>query len=755
MSSQLLFECLSEEIPSRMQNSAAIQMKNHISNALNKNNVKFTSIEVFITSRRITLFVDGISPLETKNSDNAIKGPKVSAAQSALDGFLRKNKKKEADLFVRKVNGEDFYFIKKDSCQFSIEEVLKNQLEEMLRNFSWPKSMRWGEKKERWVRPIKNILCILNRPLAEPVYDEKFLGESQISTAEYSNVFEERNQVSTTKLPSEIELCKGSNGEVIPVSFAGITASNITYGHRFLCDNSAFSVKEPKDYFEFLEKNNVILQPDKRKQFILDQLDKFTKEQDLQLEKNDYLLNELTGLVEWPIVLFGKVNQEKSAELPKEVILSIIHTQQKYLALSREQKILYFATVVNVNNEQVIKGHEKILEARLADAQFLISQDKKCGSLDYYVSKLDSILFHASLGSVGEKVKRITALSKYIAICIPRASLIKVERAAHLAKADLATSIVREFPELQGVMGGYYATCFQEDKEISEAIIEHYKPIGQEQECPKSSSAVAVSIADKIDSLVGLIAASEKISGSYDQFGLRRMAIGIIRTMLENNLNISIKLLIDKSVSLYSRSVFTKDLASTDQPNKLNRKKVSELVLKFCLERFKVILKKKNIRQDIIDSILYKVDIEDFFTAEKQAVILDRYLSTSRGEDILGIYKRISNIISKVEKSNGSTCSISYSKRFLIENEETALSNSAIAVHENIKQAIKNNHLNAALDELAGFVPFINQFMDNVKINCDSEELRRNRLCLLAYIISIFHLVADFSLIQVKQWAIS
>lgn len=697
MSLQLLFECLSEEIPPRMQNVAATQVKSCIANVFNKNNVKFTSMEVFVTARRITLFVDNINALELKDSNNEVKGPNINAPKIAIEGFLRKYQKNEEDLLVRKVNNEDFYFIKRESCSFNIREFLKNQLEEMLKNFSWLKSMRWGEGKERWVRPIKNILCILN-------------------------------------------------DEIIPVSFAGITASNTTYGHRFLSSDAALTIKAPKDYFELLEKNSVILQLDKRKQFILDQINKFTKEQNLQLEKNDYLLNELTGLIEWPIVLFGEVNQEKSFGLPKEVILSIINTQQKYLALSNGQRISYFVTVVNVNNDKVVKGHERILEARLADAQFLISQDKK-ENLDHYVKKLDSILFHAYLGSVGEKVKRITALSKYIAIFIPHASLIKVERAAYLAKADLATSIVREFPELQGVMGGYHASYFQEDREIVEAITEHYKPIRLEQECPKSPTAITVAIADKVDSLVGLIAAGEKISGSYDQFGLRRMTIGIMRTILENNLHIPIRLMIDKSVSLYSRLLFNKNTTSVDKPN---RKQISELVFRFCLERFKVILKNRDIRQDIIDSILHKIDINDLLTAEKQTVILDRYLSTPEGEQILSTYKRVSNMMSKVRRSDGTTYSASYGKGFLIENEEIVLSNCAITACKNIKQVIKNNHFNAALDELAGFALFINQFMDNVKINCDSNELRRNRLSLLASIVSTFHLVADFNLIQVK-----
>ncbi|MBD0390890.1 glycine--tRNA ligase subunit beta [Wolbachia endosymbiont of Pentalonia nigronervosa] len=591
---------------------------------------------------------------------------------------------------------------------------------------------------------MKNILCILdgevipisfagitasnvtyghrllshNRPLSNPIY-----GERRSASEAPQDVFEERSSASITKLPSEIEFRKRSN--------------------------QVLTVETPQDYFKLLEKNNVILQQDKRKQFILDQIKDFTKKHNLQLEQNDYLLNELTGLIEYPIVLFGKVNQEKSAELPKEVILSIVHTQQKYLALSDGQKILYFATVVNVKNDNVIKGHEKILEARLADAQFLISQDKK-HNLDYYVNKLDSISFHGYLGSVQEKVKRIIALSKYIAIWIPHASLIKVERAAYLAKADLATSIVREFHELQGIMGGHYAAHFHEDQEVVESIVEHYKPVGPDQECPTSPSAIAVSLADKMDSLVGLVAAGEKISSSYDQFGLRRISIGIIRLILENNLHIPIKLLIDKSVSLYSRTALTKDTVPVEKHNRPDRKQISELVFKFCLERFKVILKNKNMKRDIIDSILHRNNVNDLLTAQRQIAMLDSYLNEQKGVQILNIYKRVSNIVHKASQKDKVTYKECYSKRFLIESEEVELSSCVMTSFESIKQAVKNNHFSAALDELVSFVPPLNQFMDNVKINCDSSELRKNRLSLLVKVVSIFHLVADFSLIQIK-----
>uniref|UniRef100_UPI002FD4E473 glycine--tRNA ligase subunit beta n=1 Tax=Wolbachia endosymbiont of Pentidionis agamae TaxID=3110435 RepID=UPI002FD4E473 len=623
-------------------------------------------------------------------------GPGTSVSQNVLEAFLNKVCKEKKDLFIKKVNGSDFYFVEEYNYLSNVKEILKSKLEEMLRTFPWPKSMRWGEVEEKWVRPIKSILCI---------FDD----------------------------------------EVIPLYFARSTASRVTYGHRFFTKSKELIVYKIKDYFELLDKNQVILEQDKRKKFILDQIIEFTKLHRLKFENSDYskyLLSKLACLLEKPIVLFGKINLEVCSHLPKEVITSIINIQQNYLAFSDENhNISHFATVVNVSNKKIIQGYEKTLESRLADAGFLISQDKK-NNLDYYVNKLDSISFHAFLGSIGEKVKRIIALSKYIAIWIPYASLIKVERAAYLAKADLATLMVREFPELQGIIGGYYASYYNEDNEVIESIIEHYAPVNQNQMCPSSPTTVALSIADKIDNLVGLIAAGEKNSGSSDQFGLRRTAIGIIRVILENDLHIPIKLLIEKSLSLYPRLVSSKDSMLT---NKINKKQVLEIVLKLCLERFKTILKKKNIRKDIIDAILCKDNINDLLTTEKQISILNHYLSTTEGSKIMVSYKRISNILNKAEKADKPT--LSYNRRLLIENEEIALSDYLITANENIKQAIKNNHFNAALDELASFSSIVNQFMDSVKINCSSGELKKNRLSMIANVLSIFHLVANFGLI--------
>lgn len=682
----LLFECIMEEIPPRMQSTAVIQIKNYIDSALNKGNVRFQSTCVFITARR---FVILINKLDVQKLNEEIKGPNINASKKAIDGFLKKTKKNIDELLVREIKNEKFYFACSINTQTNLEEFFKKILEEMLRGFPWPKSMRWGNVKERWIRPIRSMLCIL---------DDK----------------------------------------VIPVTFAGVVASNVTFGHRFL-STKKFNVSKIDDYLNFLDENYVILDQNKRKEHILKQIRKFEIDNKLKLEENEKLLDELNGLIEYPIVLFGKVD---NFDLPIEVISSVICSQQKYLILGSckgdKKKISHFATVVSVINDQVIQGYEKVLSARLTDAQFFVNQDKKY-SLNYYSNKLNLISFHDRLGSVEEKVKRITALAKYIAIWVPLASLLKVERAATLAKADLATSMVKEFPELQGVIGGYYASCLNEDEEVIDAITNHYLPLGPKHSCPSSAITIAIALADKVDNLVGFIVAGEKFSSSSDPFALRRNAIGLIRIILENNLNISINLLLDKSASLYPKSLFSKKF----ERQKLSKKQVVEIVFKFCLERFKVILKDTNIPKNIIDSIPIEGKIIDLLNIKEKAVILDNYLKTGNGKRILSTYKRISNIINKLNatyQSKKLNKLILYSTKSLIEKEEIALLKHIKFTYKNIKCT----KFITALDELAGFHSIVNDFMDNVQINCDSEKLRRNRINLLISVYEIFNLIANF-----------
>lgn len=687
----LLFECIMEEIPPKMQSNAVIQIKNYIDSALNNGNIKFQSTDVFITARRFVILVN---KLDAQKLDEEIKGPNINAPKKAIEGFLRKTKKNIDELLVREIKNEKFYFACNINTQINLEEFFKKVLEEMLRGFSWPKSMRWGNVKERWIRPIRSMLCILD-------------------------------------------------DRVIPVTFADIVASNVTFGHRFL-STKKFNVSKIDDYLNFLDENYVILDQNKRKEYILKEIRKFETDNKLQLEENEKLLDELNGLVEYPIVLFGKVG---NFDLPIEVVSSVICSQQKYLILSYykgdKKKISHFATVVSVINDQVIQGYERVLSARLTDAQFFVNQDKKY-NLDYYSNKLNLISFHDHLGSVTEKVKRITALAKYIAIWIPLASLLKVERAATLAKADLATSMVREFPELQGVMGGYYASYFNEDKEVIDAIINHYLPLGPKQNCPASTITIAIALADKVDNLVGFAIAGEKFSSSSDPFALRRNAIGLIRIILENNLNISINLLLDKSASLYPKSLFSKKL----ERQKLSKKQVVEIVFKFCLERFKVILREINLPKNIIESIPIEGKIIDLLNIKKKAIILNNYIKTDNGKHILNTYKRVNNIINKSDATyepKKLNKLMLYSIKSLIEKEEIVLLKHIKSTYKNVKYIIKKDDFTTALDELVGFYSIVNDFMDNVQINCDSEKLRRNRMNLIVAIHQIFHLIADFS----------
>ncbi|UWI83051.1 glycine--tRNA ligase subunit beta [Wolbachia endosymbiont of Howardula sp.] len=702
MSSQLLFECLSEDIPSRMHQTSISYIKQYLANAFQHNNLEYSSIEVFITARRMTLFISNIRYVRLDQLQYEIRGPKVHSPKKSIEGFLQKHRKHENCLFIKRRNNEDFYFIKIEKSSLNIKQFLKTQLESMLKDFSWSKSMRWDVHKERWIRPIQNIVCIFNN-------------------------------------------------EIIPLSFAGIHASNTTYGHRFLAQNNIFTVNSPEEYFKLLQKFNVILQQDVRKKMILDQIEIFSQKNNVQLEKNDKLLNELVGLVEWPIVLFGTVNHKQLLGLPREVILSIINTQQRYLVLSDKQKISFFVTVVSIKNKKVIQGFERALQSRLSDAQFLISQDQQ-HPLTYYVKKSGSILFHASLGTIADKVERIISLSRYVAICLSNVSLIKINRAAYLSKADLSTLMVRQFSELQGVMGGYYAEYFQEDKEVIDAISEHYYPMGLEQDTPKSPCGIALSIADKMDSLVGLILAGEKISGSYDRFGLRRMTIGIIRIILENNLHIPMKNLIDQSLSLYSHIPLVKEqIQSNNTIDIKSQKNIAEQVFQYCLIRFRVMLQNKGIKKGVIYAIIHHIEVNDLLIAEQQITILHNFLARSDGIELLKVYKRIYNIIQQSKQHDNIHVIIPNDKKSCIEYQTSELENYSMDIYTNITNAIQNNQFHIAISCLMSFATFMNQFMNSIAVNCISQELRNNRFTFLKNALSIFHLIANFHLMIIHN----
>ncbi|AUO54314.1 glycine--tRNA ligase subunit beta [Ehrlichia canis] len=694
---ELLFECLSEEIPPEMQNSAYLYINSYIKKELNRYNINFKSIEVFVTPNRLTLYVNNIV---NSSSNNLLKrkGPKVSADKIAIEGFLKKVNKKISDLIICKVGNDEFYYAEiSNNIEINTENIISSIIENMLTNFPWDKKMRWGTGNTHWIRPIINIMCILD-------------------------------------------------GKVLPIKFADIEANNKSRGNRF---TKFFEVKDFNSYISQLKKNNVILCQEERMNSILQQIQNITEENNLVCENNQNLINKLNGILEYPIVIMGSVD-EKFHDLPKELILSVMHNHQKYLAAFTGGKITNFITISTVSNDAIISGHNNVLNARLSDASFLINKDKEY-NIDYYIEKLKNIVFHAKLGSVFEKVNRIVALSKYISMWIPHSSLIKVERASQLSKFDLSTLAVKEFPELQGIIGGYYASYFNEELEISESIVNHYEPTSSKKECPSSPITIAVSISDKTDSLVGMIVAGEQVTGSRDPFSIRRMAISVIRTIIENNLNIPIKLLVEKSVSLYSYAITEKNAINKikDVISRKNRRKdIIFYVLEFFSNRFKIMLKEDGIKEDIINAVIESRKFNNLLIIKKETNLLNEYVFTNNGIEIIKAYKRLSNI-SDIEDNISITTKQKPNKKLFSANEEHDLYKEISYQKNNIKKLIKENKFKESLDNLYNFSCCVNRFMDNVKVNDKmNKELYKNRISLVKSAFYIFDLVTDFSKIK-------
>ncbi|WP_196492738.1 glycine--tRNA ligase subunit beta [Ehrlichia ruminantium] len=696
---ELLFECLSEEVPSEVQSSAYLYVDDYIKKELNKNNISFSSVRVFATPNRISICISDIVN-NSLNNTLKIKGPKVSSNKVAIDGFLRKVGKNIDDLIICKVGNDDFYYADiSNNNETSTEAIFISIIENMLHNFPWDKKMRWGAGKTYWIRPIINLLCILE-------------------------------------------------GKVLPIKFANITANNKSRGNKYTHEEF-FEVKNFDSYISQLRNANVILCQEERLNFIFNQIRNLTENTNLVCEENIKLINKLNGILEYPLVIMGNVD-EKFSELPKELVLSVMHNYQKYLAVFTDNKITNFITISTISNDNVVQGHTNVLNARLVDASFLIKKDMEY-NIEYYVEKLKNIVFHAKLGSVFEKVNRIIALSKYISIWIPHSSLIKVERAAKLSKFDLATLAVKEFPELQGIMGGYYASHFGELPEISESIVSYYEPTNQNKESPSSPIAITLSISDKIDNLVGMVVAGEQVTGSRDPFSMRRMAISIIRVILENNINIPIKLLIEKSVSLYSNKLIEKKAIKKikDVISRTNKKKnIVSYVLEFCLNRFITILKDCDIREDIIKAVLDNRKLNNLLLIKKEVIALNSYIDTENGKEIAKAYKRLHNIIVK-GSSISSIVKYKCNKRLFLTSEEINLYKEAIYQKNNIKRLLKDKKFYESLDSLYSLSCRVNNFMDNIKVNDNTKEaLYKNRFSLIKTAFCVFNLVASFDKVK-------
>ncbi len=707
----LLLELFSEEIPARMQTGAARDLERLVVGALTDRGFLFDGIRGFAGPRRLTLAVAGL-PAKQRDVREELKGPKVDAPAAAIDGFLKKTGLTKDQLKVEKTPKGDVYIAVIERAGRDTREVLAEILPEAIAKLPWPKSMRWRPGDPvRWVRPLHSIIATLD-------------------------------------------------GEVVPFSFAGVQSGNTTLGHRFL-SKGALTVKRFDDYEAALKKAHVILDAEERKAIIFEGVKSAAFVHGLEMIPDEGLLNEVAGLAEWPVVLVGAIPNE-FMDVPAEILQTSMRTHQKYFSL-RDPKTgkmaNRFALIANMiaedGGKQIVAGNERVLRARLSDAKFFWDEDRKIKLADR-VDALKGIVFHAKLGTQYERVERIAKLAGEIAGKIG-ADPKKAERAARLAKADLTTGVVGEFPELQGVMGRYYALHDKEDAEVAEAIRDHYKPLGQSDSVPQGKIAIAVALADKLDALTGFFAVGEKPTGSGDPFALRRAALGLIRTILTNGLRITLMNAFHfrNSWFLSDDKFITWEVVQEEGLKEAMAKRAVRIwegtpleVLNFLADRLKVALKEKGVRHDLIDAVFALGHEDDLVRLVARVEALQGFLKTDDGVNLLAGYKRAANILKAEEKKDAKTYISEVHEKLLAALPEKNLFAALAKAKAGIAPALEKEDFAAAMRQMAALRGPVDAFFDGVKVNDEDPKLRDNRLNLLAALRAALHQVADFSRIE-------
>ena len=685
---EFLLEALSEEIPARMQKRAAEEFAQIFTFELEKVGLSYESANHFVTPRRIVIKVDGL-PLQQSPVTEERRGPRVNAQVAALEGFMRSNSVSRDQIEERETKNGRFYFVEIETKGKVTKEVLPAIIETSLKQFSWPKSMRWGSNSFRWVRPLHSILAVFEK---EVVHGELDLGHDKL-------VF-----------------------------------TNTTRGHR-CCGAENFSVDNFSDYRDKLKRARVIIDRKERRRLIREEAQKLADSKKLKLREDDALLEEVSGLVEWPNILIGSI-EEEFMEIPSEALISAMRSHQKYFSLENLDGSLapHFITVSNMpadsnRDATTIAGNEKVLKARLSDARFFWNQDLKL-KLDERVPALSKINFFDKLGSLGDKSQRLQKLVPTICAFMSINNVHAAVRAARLAKADLSTMMVNEFPELQGVMGGYYASADGEPPEVCCAISGHYAPLGPTDACPSDPLTITISIADKIDTLVGFFAINEKPTGSKDPFALRRAALGVIRTILENKLRIPLKQLISKSLDQYSHLTDSNEL------------------LQFINERLKVHLRASGVQPDLIAANFAAGKEDDLYRLILRVKALEELLASDDGVSLLIANRRAANIVSiEARKDKSDFTGIPDPKRFELEVERVLFA-VLTELEKQVRDLIMRENFQGAIKALASLRHPLDNYFDNVIVNSENYNLRENRLKTLSMVGKIMNQVADFSLIE-------
>jgi glycyl-tRNA synthetase beta chain len=706
----LLLELLSEEIPARMQSTAAESLKERLAAKLTEAGITFGALESFVSPRHLAVRATGL-PARTADRETERKGPRTDAPQAAIDGFLRSTGLTLDQLEVREKGKETVYFAVTREAGKPLAEALAGLLPELIRETHWQKSMRWSDYDMAWVRPLKNIACLLD-------------------------------------------------GEVVNFTFNHLTSNNRTLGHRFLGSGQEITLTSPAGYEQALEKEHVIVNADRRRDMIREQAQKAASALGLKVKDDPSLLEEVTGLVEWPVVLTGQFD-DSFMQVPPEVLTTVMRSHQKYFALVDDAGKLTnrFLFVSNLHaddgGKRIIHGNERVLRARLSDAEFYWNLDRKT-PLNEWAKKLKAMIFHARIGDMEEKAERIQSLALFLAVFVPNAGLAEVERAGELCKADLTTGMVGEFPELQGLMGRYYALQQKEKAEVADAIRDHYSPQGMHDDAPTAPVSIAIALADKLDSLMGMFAIGEKPTGSKDPFALRRAALGIIRIVLENQLRIPLKVALEKAANLYGRGIFkTEEEEAADakregrkvKPVQRREATIAQL-LEFFGDRLKVMLRDSGIRHDRIQAVFQSGEDDDLLRIALRAKVLHQYLDTEIGAGMLAAYRRAVNILRIEEKKDNTSYDHAPHSNLLKQPEEKTLAEALDALKPQVRQALKKEDYAEAVRLLSTLKTPVDAFFDKVTVNAEEANVRENRLRLLSQIRGLMDMIADFSLIE-------
>jgi glycyl-tRNA synthetase beta chain len=686
---ELLLELFSEEIPARMQARAADDLKRLVTEGLKKAGLEFSDAKAFATPRRLTLVIDGIPEKQADVSEEK-RGPRIDAPEQAIKGFLGSIGLTLDQVEKRETPKGEFYFAVIEKKGQATADVLPGLLNAAIQALPWAKSQRWGAHDVRWVRPLQGMLALFG-------------------------------------------------GAVVPLEFGPVSSGAASCGHRFLAPD-VFEVKDFADYQAKLRDAYVILDPTERRALIKEESDKLAAGEGLSVQEDTALLAEVTGLVEWPVVLMGQIDDE-FMEVPPEVLTSSMAKHQKYFSLEDKDGKLASRFIVVSNmvasdgGDAIRAGNERVLRARLYDAKFFWDQDKKQNLLSR-VPDLEDIVFHAKMGTLAAKVYRAERLLKHIVPHIEGAVIEDAHRANRLSKADLTTGMVSEFPDLQGVMGRYYALHDGEKPEVADAIAEHYSPLGPSDTCPSKPLSVAVALADKIDTLVGFFAIDEKPTGSKDPFALRRAALSVIQLIVENNLRLPLQDVFKAAHSYYE------DLVSSEANT------VADDLLNFFADRLKVHLKDKGVRHDLVSAVFALGGEDDLVRLLARVEALSNFLSTDDGANLLTAYKRAANILRIEEKKDGTEYAGVADSGALEQDEERALFDGLTEAEDGIAAALKGEDYESAMKILANLRAPVDKFFDEVTVNCNDSDLRVNRLLLLSQIRSALGGVADFSLIE-------